>query len=126
MSSAYENAMSDQQAENYTQTYPVTPYWMENGSMTNEQITNLIAARNAITDRTEDYQNLRAVSYIDAVLSDIPIGQRPDVDALLGRRPGYIVNPAVLLWPDEDSNPTTQQMLNMTARAFEEQEPIEY
>jgi hypothetical protein len=28
MSSAFENAMADRQAENYTQTYPVTPYWM--------------------------------------------------------------------------------------------------
>jgi hypothetical protein len=65
--------------------------------MNNEQIDHLIAARNAITDRTEDYPNMRAVDHIDAVLSDIPIGQRPDVDALLGRRAGYIVNPAVML-----------------------------
>ena len=27
MSSAFENGMTDQQAENYTQNYPVTPYW---------------------------------------------------------------------------------------------------
>lgn len=27
MSSAFENSMSDSQAENYTQTYPVIPYW---------------------------------------------------------------------------------------------------
>jgi hypothetical protein len=65
--------------------------------MNDTQIDHLIAARNAVTDRTEDYPNLRAVSYIDAVLSDIPIGQRPDVDALLGRRAGYIINPAVML-----------------------------
>jgi hypothetical protein len=58
--------------------------------MTNEQIGHLIAARNAITDRTEDYINDRAADHIDAVLSDIPIGQRPDVDALLGRRANYI------------------------------------
>lgn len=29
MSSAYENAMSDLEAENYTQEYPITPYWEE-------------------------------------------------------------------------------------------------
>ena len=29
MSSAYENAMSDLEAENYTQEYPVKPYWEE-------------------------------------------------------------------------------------------------
>lgn len=27
MSSAIENAMSDLEAENYTQEYPVVPYW---------------------------------------------------------------------------------------------------
>ena len=27
MSSAYENGMTDLEAENYTQKYPVTPYW---------------------------------------------------------------------------------------------------
>jgi hypothetical protein len=73
--------------------------------MTNEQIDHLIAARNAITDRTDDYANTKALNHIDAVLRDIPVGQRRDVDALLGRRPGYIVNPAaqMLGWlvPDE-------------------------
>ncbi len=29
MSSAYENEMSDLEAENYTQEYPVKPYWEE-------------------------------------------------------------------------------------------------
>lgn len=28
MSSAFENAMNDLQANNYTQQYPVTPFWM--------------------------------------------------------------------------------------------------
>lgn len=28
MSSATENAMSDLEAANYTQTYPVAPYWI--------------------------------------------------------------------------------------------------
>ena len=27
MSSAYENGMTDLEAENYSQQYPVTPYW---------------------------------------------------------------------------------------------------
>lgn len=48
-------------------------------------IDHLIAAREAITNRTEDYINLKAVDAIDALLSDVPPGQRDDVDLLLGR-----------------------------------------
>lgn len=29
MSSSYESSMSDAEAENYTQEYPVKPYWEE-------------------------------------------------------------------------------------------------
>lgn len=54
--------------------------------MNDEQINHLIAARNAITDRTDEYINQRAVDHIDAVLRDVPPGQRADVDALLGRK----------------------------------------
>lgn len=54
--------------------------------MTNDQIDHLVSARNAITDRTDKYQNMRAVDEIDAILRDVPPGQRADVDALLGRK----------------------------------------
>jgi len=54
--------------------------------LTNEQIDYLILARQAITDRTEDFPNWRAVQYIDAVLATLPEGQRLDVDSLLGRK----------------------------------------
>lgn len=53
--------------------------------MNDTQIDHLIGARNCITDRTDEYIDLRAVDHIDAVLRDVPPGQRPDVDALLGR-----------------------------------------
>lgn len=55
-------------------------------TLTNGQIGNLIAARNAITDITTEYPNWKAVDHIDAVLREVPVGQRPEVDKLLGRR----------------------------------------
>lgn len=56
-------------------------------TLTNGQIGNLIAARNAITDITTEYPNWKAVDHIDAVLREVPVGQRPEVDKLLGRKP---------------------------------------
>jgi hypothetical protein len=53
--------------------------------MNDTQIDHLIAARNRITDRVDEFIDSRAVDHIDAVLSDIPEGQRNDVDGLLGR-----------------------------------------
>lgn len=56
--------------------------------MTDEQIDHLITARNILTDQPIDYALIRwsAVDHIDAVLRDVPPGQRADVDALLGRK----------------------------------------
>lgn len=52
----------------------------------NYLIDELIAAREAITNRTEEYINIAAVDHIDNVLrSAIPQGRRDDVDRLLGR-----------------------------------------
>jgi hypothetical protein len=109
--------------------------------MTNEQIDHLIAARNAITDRTDEFIDMRAVDHIDAVLRDIPISQRPDVDALLGRRANYIAKPHVIIDAARAKGEAmadayhahqcgvsaeTQEMIDMTARIFAETEPIEY
>ena len=52
--------------------------------MTDEQIDHLIGARNRLTGRR--FIDSRAVDHIDAVLRDVPAGQRNDVDLLLGRR----------------------------------------
>lgn len=60
-------------------------------TLTDEHIDHLIGARNRITDVTADYPDFRAVDHIDAVLSVIPIGERPDVDALLGRTSKRVV-----------------------------------
>jgi hypothetical protein len=53
--------------------------------MTNEQIDRLIAARNRMTDVMVPDNVYIDTSDIDAVLSSVPLGERPDVDALLGR-----------------------------------------
>lgn len=47
-------------------------------------ISALIAAREALTN-TIGYIQYSTVDAIDAALSQIPIGQRPDIDRLLGR-----------------------------------------
>jgi hypothetical protein len=55
-------------------------------NLTDTQIDHLIGARNRITDRRDELIDTRAVAHIDAVLQDVPAGQRNDVDLLLGRR----------------------------------------
>ena len=58
--------------------------------MTPTQIDNLVAARAAITTAPDLTHTPRAVDHIDAVLRDVPQGQRADVDALLGRPPAMV------------------------------------
>lgn len=53
---------------------------------TPEQITKLIARRERLTNRRDERINFPAVNEIDTRLALIPVGERPDVDALLGRR----------------------------------------
>lgn len=53
---------------------------------TSEQIVKLIARRERLTNRRDERINFPAVNEIDARLKLIPVGERPDVDALLGRR----------------------------------------
>lgn len=53
---------------------------------TPEQIAKLIARRERLTNRRDEHINYPAVDEIDARLALIPVGKRPDVDALLGRR----------------------------------------
>lgn len=55
-------------------------------TLTAEMIDHLIGARNRITERRDEMIDFRAVDHIDAVLSAVPHGERPDVDALLGRK----------------------------------------
>ena len=53
--------------------------------MTNDQIDLIILAREKIT-ALRDWRGLEsAVDALDTLLSDVPPGQRADVDALLGR-----------------------------------------
>lgn len=55
-------------------------------TLTAEMIDHLIGARNRITERRDEMIDFRAVDHIDAVLSAVPHGERPDVDAMLGRK----------------------------------------
>jgi hypothetical protein len=58
---------------------------MLNPILTDEMIDHLIGARERMTNVTADYPDRQAIGHIDAVLRAISVGQRPDVDALLGR-----------------------------------------
>ncbi len=53
--------------------------------MTDDHIDRLIRNRNKLTDRRDERINYPAVDEIDAQLSEVPPGQRNDVDLLLGR-----------------------------------------
>lgn len=53
--------------------------------LTDERINRLIARREKLTNRRDEHINFPAVDEIDARLREIPAGERPDVDKLLGR-----------------------------------------
>lgn len=53
-------------------------------TLTDAQIDRLIARRNRLTNRRGTY-NKPAVDGIDAQLSQVPAGERNDIDLLLGR-----------------------------------------
>lgn len=56
-------------------------------ALTTERITRLINRRERLTNRRDGRINFPAVNEIDAQLAQLPAGERPDVDALLGRYP---------------------------------------
>jgi hypothetical protein len=54
--------------------------------MNDTQINDIIIARNEITSLPAWQHLANAVDALDRVLATVPIGQRTDVDALLGRK----------------------------------------
>jgi hypothetical protein len=103
--------------------------------MTNEQIDRLVAARNKITDVCLPDGVYVDTSDIDAVLRDVPQGQRPDVDALLGRtyqaERDRIAQQSVTLDTLADDiiaemERDTAKLIETTRRIWRETEPIEY
>ena len=58
--------------------------------ISNQQIDELIYCRNEITSLHSFEGLISALDAIDRVLSDVPPGQRLDVDALLGRTPEHV------------------------------------
>lgn len=71
--------------------------------LTDEQVDHLIGARNRITDVMSDFPDFAASDHIDFVLRDIPIGQRPDVDALLGRRSETDIELTRRIWRETEA-----------------------
>lgn len=56
-------------------------------ALTTERIARLITRRERLTNRRDGRINFPAVDEIDEKLREVPAGERPDVDALLGRYP---------------------------------------
>lgn len=89
--------------------------------MNDDRIDYLIAQRNKLLQRRDALYDRKRIDAIDAKLAAVPAGQRNDVDLALGRpeaqlpeRPGYIVNPIVML---EQSD--TAQLAEATVSVFE-------
>ena len=53
--------------------------------MTAARIAHLIASRNKLTNRRDEWVDWKAVNRIDAQLAQVPAGQNNEVDRLLGR-----------------------------------------
>jgi NADH:ubiquinone oxidoreductase subunit F (NADH-binding) len=100
--------------------------------MTPEEITQLIAIRNRLTNRRDEMIDFAAVDEIDAVLSTVQPGTRNDIDLLLGRPCAVLPSAALAAaaaevgveyrWMHAD----TIAMLEMTRIIFEQAEPIPY
>ena len=58
--------------------------------ITDKQIDELVYCRNEITSLHSFEGLISALDAIDRVLRDVPIGKRPDVDALLARPPKHV------------------------------------
>lgn len=102
--------------------------------MTDETINALVATRNRLTNRRDEQVDWGAVDLIDAILRDVPPGQRNDVDLLLGR-PTAVLPPRAALQAACEENGVTEyrwlradtvSMIEMTRIIFEAAEPIEY
>ena len=107
--------------------------------MTDEQIDHIIGARNRLTSRPDGLIDTRAVDHLDAVLRDVPAGQRNDVDLLLGRRcavlPDYEALQAACAEVGQGAtwyqyggiaDVTPDDMRRIAQDAAQNQEPIEY
>ena len=103
--------------------------------MTDNQIDTIIEARNLLTNRSGDvdFSAEAIIDRIDAVLRDVPPGQRNDVDLLLGRPCAVLPKRVVMVQHIDGSREiasdlevTPAQMRDIAAKAMQEQEPIEY
>lgn len=79
--------------------------------LTPERITRLVNRRERLTNRRDGRINFPAVDEIDEKLREVPAGERPDVDALLGRYPS--------MRPSTDTSTATKHVAELADEIIE-------